>query len=141
MVRAFICALFLATQAGAAQQQSCQAFILSDTDPNLTHGPSRSYANGRILLTQVDIEEPTCCGVFLEVQFPVPGQDALSCTLVGEQVGSGWGAIDLKRATSSYDPASGLMIQVPVRAFDGEVFRDAQVNIKINQDLGSVLVQ
>lgn len=140
MLRIFICAALLATPVQAAQQQSCQALDPDALGPE-AYGPSREYANGRVRLVKVDIEEPTCCAVFLEVHFPVPDQEALTCTLLGQQAGNGWGAVDLEAAWSSYDPGAGLEISVPVSAFNGDTFRDETVHITINQALGSVLVE
>lgn len=140
MLRACLCAAFFATSLNAAQQRSCD-----DLDANAGnvdwHEPTRTYANGDIRLIKIDIDEPSCCSVFLMVLHPRPGHAFGGCTLIGLQQGLGFRALSLSHARSSYDPKIGLSLSLPVKSYDGfDYLRDA-LHLTINQALGTVVAE
>lgn len=140
MLRACLFAALLATSVDAAQQRSCD-----DLDANASnvdwHEPTRTYANGRIRLIKIDIEEPACCANFLMVLYPAPGQEFYACTLIGREEGLGWGKLELMHAHATYDPSTGLAVTLPVSAYDGMMFRKDELRLTINQAKGSVLAE
>ncbi len=140
MLRVYLFVALLATSVDAAQQRSCD-----DLDANASnvdwHEPTRTYANGRIRLIKIDIEEPSCCANFLMVLYPMPGQEFYACTLIGRDTGLGWEELELAHAHATYDPETGLAVTLPVRAFDGKAFKEDRLNLTINQALGRVLAE
>lgn len=138
-LRLVIGAMLSAVPLAAAEYHTCDSLDANAGNVDW-HEPMRSFANGDIRLVKIDIEEPACCSVFLMVLYPAPGQPYQACTLIGERRGYGWGHLSLSGITSQYDPAIGLMLHVPVRAFDGERFHDDTVRLTINQAMGRVFL-
>jgi len=105
---------------------------------------TRTWANGAIRLAVLDtMGEPACCSVHLLVISPNLRADyggQVVCNVVSAREGElGWSDIDLRGARSSYDPARGLLIEVPVRNYvDGIDYRPGTLRLRINQQIGAV---
>ena len=140
LFRLMICLALAATPVWAGQQRSCDSADANAGNIDWSE-PTRTYANGNIRFIKLDIEEPACCAIFLMILYPAGDDPFLSCTLVGRSDGFGWADLSLSEAGSSYDPAKGLTVTVPIRVFDGEDFRDETLMVTINQSYGSVLVE
>lgn len=79
---------------------------------------SRSYANGAVRIAVLDTGEPACCAAHLLVLMPAGGGDEgpqyRACFVISAAPGSGFYALDMAGVASRYDPAEGLLIDLPV---------------------------
>ena len=78
---------------------------------------SRTFSNGAVRVAIIDLIEPAAVAYQLLVMFPPYNEvgERMSCGLVG--MGHyGFGRIVIDEIQSSYDPATNLIISMPVRA-------------------------
>ena len=105
-----------------------QGAIIDCTDgPSSVHNivepldkSTRTYANGTIRILHLDTGgEPACCSSYMAILAPDPVNELgdRQCKLLADtHSGLGFMAIELQDIQSSYDPAQGLLLRVPVRA-------------------------
>ena len=99
----------------------------------------RTFAEGAIRMFYLDTGgEPACCSSHLMVVLPSPEDPGDICTLISNERNFGYGGLDLAGAVASYDAATGLSVDVPVRVFDGADFVDETLTVTINQQSGVV---
>ncbi|NKX43019.1 hypothetical protein [Roseicyclus persicicus] len=98
----------------------------------------RRFAEGAIRVIGLDTGEPACCSAHLMVMHPLPGEPFPGCTLVSDTGGMGFSGLRMEALTARYDPAAGLILTVPVGAYNGmaSVFRD--MTVTVNQATGEV---
>ena len=122
----FIAAALLAAAAAASAPASaqvvgeCEGFVANARNVDWTQ-PSRTYGNGDIRLVVLDTEEPAAAAFHLMVLFPdreVGFQDCRIASLAAQ--GGGYAGIDLGAAIATYDPATGLTVELPVVVLDGD---------------------
>ena len=110
---------------------------------------TRAYANGAIRVVHLDTQgEPVCCSSHLAILAPDP-EDVLGgrqCVLLSDgPPGTGFLDIAVPDMTASYDPARGLLIEVPVRRYDGvqgaDPARGTRVRVRINQQSGAIALE
>ena len=109
---------------------------------------TRVYANGAIRVLHVDtLGEPVCCSSHLVILAPDP-EDPLGgrlCVLLSDAPGSGFLDVSVPDMSASYDPARGLLIEVPVDRYDGvqgaDPARAERVRVRVNQQTGVVAVE
>jgi hypothetical protein len=103
---------------------------------------TRTFANGAIRLVLLDTIEPACCYAHLAILAPNPGDELGARQCVALSDGSEWTgfqSIDLAGAKSSYDPAKGLLLSIPVeRYIDGIRSHKAVIDVRINQATGAI---
>lgn len=102
---------------------------------------SRAYAEGAIRIFEALVAPTMAAGAAIGVIHPVPGDPypMRTCTAVlYEEQGSRYFVeAVISETRSSYDPAKGLTLRVPVRFPDGRQPIEA-VEIIVNQATGSV---
>jgi len=79
------------------------------------------------------------------VIFPDPSDElgGRTCRMVGQGEGSGFMGVDVKGIRSTYDPARGLGLSVPVRtmADDGASAAPATVRLRLDLKAGTLRVE
>jgi len=140
MLRALLLSLLLTTTAQAAQQRTCDNLDANAGNVDWDQ-PTRTFANGKIRMIKIDIEEPACCAVFLMALYPVPDQPFPGCTLVGVKEGYGYNKMNLETAVASYDARIGLTVRLPVVVFDSGAYFDEILQVTVNQALGLFLAR
>ena len=104
---------------------------------------TRTFANGNIRIAAVDTGgEPTCCAEHLVILSPHPEWNR-SCTVLSSNGSLGFNYMYFDEITTSYDPAKGLLLAVPVSYYDYEAsgadrFEPETFHIRINQTTGTV---
>lgn len=77
--------------------------------------PSPTFAEGAVRLVALDTEEPAAAAFHVMVLMPGDAEFGQLCYLVSNDLeGSGFAALDLARAVTSYSPATGLSVTMPV---------------------------
>jgi hypothetical protein len=98
----------------------------------------RTFANGAVRLMWLDTIEPACCSSHLMVTLPAPEELGLVCVLISRGEWMGYGGFDLPRAQATYDPATGLTVQVPANIWNGEEMPPVWLTLTVNQGAGTV---
>jgi hypothetical protein len=96
---------------------------------------TRSFAEGAVRVVAIDLVEPHAVALKLMIMYPPYDElgQRMSCNIVG--VGyAGWGNIAFDEMTSTYDPASGLTLTVPVSTMEF----GGTLSMTINQDSGTM---
>lgn len=105
----------------------------------------RDFANGAIRVALLDTYEPACCSYHLLVISPHPewGQ---ACHVISKEAGQGWMSVRYKDIDASYDPASGLRVNIEVENYNPETGTadpalTRRYGVRINQATGSVTLE
>ena len=100
----------------------------------------RTYYQGRVTLYLLDRVEPACCSWGVAIVMPAAPSDgepeSLTCWAV-----SGYAGVDLRRATSRYDPRQGLLLSIPTRDYDhdtGGTRPGAPLRLRIDAGRGTI---
>ncbi|MBT8412279.1 MAG: hypothetical protein KJP02_10845, partial [Octadecabacter sp.] len=104
---------------------------------------SATFANGAVRIALMDTVEPAAAAFYLLIIHPPFDELGLPiCTLVGLDNGLGYGAIYFNELDASYDPARGLIFDVPAMVYLPEQsFQNAaRLQITVNQATGDVIV-
>ena len=122
MWRVFGVVSLLAMPAGAGAQSALdcfgyQASALAIPEPWEAH--TRTYANGAIRVTLMDLIEPAAGAFYLLVQTPpIDEMGNRSCAVIGSTPGGmGFANLFWQNIDASYDPARGLTVRTPVEVF------------------------
>ena len=110
---------------------------------------TRSYANGAIRVVHLDTDgEPVCCSSHLAIVAPTgePELPFRQCRLLSDADGfTGFLDVRIAEIASSYDPAKGLLLTVPVDRYDGEKGARADgpfpLRVRINQATGAITLE
>ncbi len=107
---------------------------------------SRTFANGSIRVMQLDTGgEPACCSSYLALLAPsAPDNfaDRQCKLLVSNSSGAGFLSLSVRQIRSSYDPEKGLLLIVPVeRYIDGVATNPTQINVRIHQGNGTIIIE
>ena len=136
-------ALAIPTLAPAASIRDCDSYEANAR--NIVLPPSAgiaTYANGAVTIIGLDTGgEPACCSSHLMVLYPEPGEPFHACALISREGTSGWSGIDVGRAVSAYDPATGLRVSVPVGIYDGTDSQPGTLSVTVNQATGQVTAE
>lgn len=103
-----------------------------------------TFANGAVRITLMDTAEPAAAALYLMVLHPPFDELGLrTCTMVGLDKGMGYGAIYFDALETSYDPARGLMFDVPavIHLPEQNFQNSARLLVTVNQANGDVTVQ
>lgn len=102
---------------------------------------TKLFANGEIRLVVLDTVEPAAAAFHLVILHPPRDELGLPvCSMVSAAEGYGFGGMDLGPAEAGYDPARGLTVTLPIRAYDPDSadFLDRTLSVTINQASGQV---
>lgn len=138
-------ALALALLSGAASAQavvSCDntasAFNLVEPwDQN-----SRTFANGEVRVALLDTVEPAAAAFHLLMISPPRDELGLrQCRTVSMSEGSGFAGLDFAALTASYDPATGLVLELPAKVFDATTaeLSPRMLTVTLNQTSGEIV--
>lgn len=101
---------------------------------------SRTFSNGAVRLALIDTIEPAALPFHLLVLSP-PYDDvgARQCRVVSYQGGMGFYDIDFTALTANYDPAVGLIFDLPVQIWvsDGNIVV-RRLHVTLNQASGKI---
>ena len=134
-------ALCFATAALAQTVADCdwQASAASLVEPWDAH--TQTFANGEVRLAMLDTVEPAA-GAFhvLVLSPPYDELGTRQCKTVGMGNGIGFGGIMWESLTSGYDPAVGLIFEVPVSKYNPETggFPTSLLSFTLNQANGDI---
>lgn len=100
---------------------------------------SRTFSNGLTRVTMLDTIEPAAGWAYLMIQSPPYDElGARQCRIIGQQ-GMGFGGMYFNELQASYDPAQGLLFDVPVVQYvDGVNDRLMYLQIVLNQSTGEI---
>ncbi|MFT6932097.1 MAG: hypothetical protein ACJAXT_000790 [Paracoccaceae bacterium] len=101
----------------------------------------RSYSNGSVRVIALDTVEPAVAWGHILVQFPAENDTYWDCRLISSYGGHGFSDIEMTAMQSSYDPATGLTLTVPISRYDNGDYKDGSLRITINQATGVVTAQ
>ncbi|WP_143128611.1 hypothetical protein [Rhodobacter sp. JA431] len=94
----------------------------------------RSYANGDIRLAHLNtFYEPAAGASHVLVSVRSKDSPIFQGTLISYGETVSFSEVDLMRASSRYDPKTGLNLQIPVRVFDGQGFVDRTLEVNVDQ--------
>lgn len=102
-----------------------------------------AFANGSVRVALLDGIEPAAAAAFLLVLYPpVDEVGARRCSVVGLDEGLGYGAIFFDELQATYDPSSGLTLNVPAVIYlpEQSFQNTALLSVTINQATGAVTV-
>lgn len=102
---------------------------------------NRSFYNGKVNIYKVDTIEPACCSAGLAIVLPDVASEIGDTKCVSI---TGLGGVDVKNATSTYNPSTGLTVILPTSAYDPETGRQnpsKALSLKINLKDSSVQVE
>ncbi len=110
---------------------------------------TKTYANGAIRIAKIGTDDPACCTAHLLILSPgEPGPPGWirSCNILSSSNGLGFNEVFLEDITTSYDPAKGLLLSVPIGFYDPEnAYTDPDlfqtINVRINQATGTVTLE
>lgn len=140
-MRPILTALLLATAAPAMAQSvtdcdwKAQAGALAEP----WEETSRTFSNGNVRLALIDVGEPAIGGYHLLILSPPRGElGERQCRIVTYET-YGFGGVDFASLTADYDPARGLIFDLPVRVVDdaGDLV-PRRLTITLNQSNGEI---
>ncbi|PQO23153.1 hypothetical protein C2I36_09310 [Rhodobacteraceae bacterium WD3A24] len=139
--------LALAGGAGAQTLADCDWVAAPGNIVEPWEENSRTYANGAIRVARLSTGgEPVCCSEHLLILHPSgeeEGPPYRACSVLSQERGLGWLRVHVQEIASSYDPAKGLLLQVPVGHYDGVAGegRREVVGVRINQATGTATLE
>ena len=147
---AAVLSLALATVPAAAQVlQDCEIVDSVTTVIEPWEEATRTFAEGAIRVVHLDTGgEPVCCSSHLAILAPTgqPEDMFRQCRLLSDREGyRGFLDVRIGLIESSYDPAKGLLLTIPVDYYDGERGPRADgpfpVRVRINQATGAITLE
>ena len=140
LIPASLIAMAIAFSAGAQEVSDCDARARADNVMEPWEENTRVFAGGRTRIAALDTIEPAA-GAFhlMIVSPPFDTLGARQCKVVSLGGGVGFAGMRIDRMTSSYDPAKGLSLSVPVRVLDASgAPQEALLNVILNQGTGDI---
>ncbi|SMX39802.1 hypothetical protein [Octadecabacter ascidiaceicola] len=138
-----IAATFLASPLAAQTAFPCNWQARADNIVEPWEDNIATFANGAVRVALLDTIEPAAAAYYLLVLHPPLDEMAgRSCTTVGLDDGLGYAGMFFSELDASYDPATGLTLQIPAVIYLPEQsFQNAVLlSIAINQSTGDVTV-
>jgi hypothetical protein len=104
---------------------------------------TRTFANGDIRLTIMDVMEPAAGPVHLMILSPPFEDGGRQCRVMSLQDTMGFANLTLEGAKAAYDPAIGLSVTLRARRWlpDTDSYTDATLTVMINQTTGTITGQ
>ena len=114
---------------------------LAQLAPGAGNEGVRSFYEGRVTLLRLDYVEPACCAWGVAVLMPDGDGETEPA---GTACWATWGyaGVDLQATTSRYDPAEGLTLTIPTRAYDhdtGGTRAGEPIRLRINASGGTIV--
>ncbi|WBU56774.1 hypothetical protein [Paracoccus sediminicola] len=149
MMRILLAFLLLASPAVAQSVGDCDARVSARSLPEPWEDHTAVYANGDVRVAVIDTLEPAAAAVHLMVLSPPLSEIGdRQCRLVSLSraeggAASGFFNIDFAGRSADYDPARGLVLDIPVETFRPEtgMGAPATLNVTINQSTGDVTAE
>lgn len=132
----------LALPVSAVTISACERFSDVGSIAEPWEANTRTFANGDIRLVVMDTIEPAATAFHLVILHP-PRDELGSpmCSMVSADDGLGFGGMDIRPATASYDPTSGLTVSLPISVYDPEAasfYSEQWLTVTINQSTGAL---
>ncbi len=102
-----------------------------------------TFANGAVRVALLDTIEPAAASAYLLIIHPPYDElGGRTCSVVGLDDGLGYAAIFFSELEADYDPATGLILQVPAVIYlpEQSFQNSAYLKIAVNQSTGDVTV-
>lgn len=137
---------FLTLCAGAATAQvaaPCDWQARADAIVEPWEENSATFSDGAVRVALLDTIEPAAAAAYLLILHPPYDEvGGRRCTVVSLDEGLGYAAMMFEELTAEYDPARGLMFQIPATIYLPEQsFQNAALlTITVNQATGDVNV-
>lgn len=134
--------LLLATPAAAQSVSLCDWQALAQALVEPWEENTRVFANGNVRLVAIDTVEPANGAAYLLVLSPPRSElGERQCCVVGFSDQLGFAAIYFDRLKADYDPAVGLMFDVPVQIVtaDASFFKGGLLSLTLNQSTGAMM--
>jgi hypothetical protein len=129
----------MAQEVGACDWRAASQAIAEPWEAN-----TRTFANGEIRLTIMDVMEPAAGPVHLMILSPPYEDGGRQCAILSlDADGMGFAGLTLEGAGADYDPVTGLSITLPARRWlpDTDSYTDARLTVTINQTTGAITGQ
>lgn len=129
------------TPAMAQEVSRCDWRASADAIPEPWEAHTRTFSNGKTRLALLDVIEPAAGAYHLLILSPPEDElGARQCRVVGLDGGTGFAAVGFDVLEASYDPAIGLIFDVPVSVFDPATggFVDRGLRVTLNQATGDI---
>lgn len=139
--------MFLIASSVAAQEVvlECGGPARLDSIVEPWSSSTRTFANGKIRVVELDTGEPACCSFHLAILAPDPNNELgfRQCVTISDGAEwTGFQSVDLKRTKSSYDAGRGLLLTVPVERYvDGIRSKKGEIRVRINQATGAITLE
>jgi hypothetical protein len=102
---------------------------------------TRTFSNGAVRLAVLDTIEPAAGAMYLMILLPPNGPlGDRQCKLLSWADGIGFAGLYFNDLKAGYDPARGLLFEVPVQIYDPETSfsNSARVFLELNQATGAI---
>ena len=132
-----------ATLAGAQTAFPCDWQARADSIVEPWEDNSATFANGAVRVALLDTIEPAAAAFYLLVMHPpIDEVGGRTCTVVGLDDGLGYAGIAFSELEADYDPATGLIFNVPAIIYlpEQSFQNSALLTIAVNQSSGEVSV-
>ena len=139
MIRAFFIALLFAAPAAAQDVRACDWPSNARNLVEPWEDYSRTFSNGKTRVALLDTAgEPVAGSFYLLILSPPYAElGERQCRVIGHN-GIGFGYIDFPKLDAGYDPSLGLLFDVPVEIFDGELYVEHTLSLTLNQSSGEI---
>lgn len=141
MWRVLISALILPTPLSAQDVMKCDWQARADGIVEPWEDHTRTYANGDVRLALLDTIEPAA-GAFhiLVLSPPYDELGSRQCRTIGLGEGAGFSGVGFENLDADYDPAVGLIFDVPVQYFNAASggFSSGDLLFTLNQSSGAI---
>ena len=141
LVTAFAATL-IGTTAAANSIRSCDTWEANARNLVLPPEDSiRAYANGNVQILHLDTGgSPACCSSHLMVLTAAPEDEFYDCALISFSDRNGFAWLTVAETQSTYDPASGLLLEVPARIYlpEESFTNGGMLTLLINQGTGQM---
>jgi hypothetical protein len=127
---------------GAAQEAGdCDWRASSQVIAEPWEANTRTFAEGEIRLTIMDVGEPAAGSFFLMILSPPYGDAGRQCAMLAlDADGMGFASLSMEGAKADYDPATGLSVTLATTRWlpETDSYTDATLSVTINQDTGAI---
>lgn len=145
-MKAFALGLLLAMPGGALAQEvgECDWRASAQVIAEPWEASTRTFAEGEIRLTVMDVGEPVAGSYFLMIMSPPYGDGGRQCVILSFNAeGTGFAGLSLEGAKAAYDATTGLSVTMPARRWlpETDTYADATLLVTVNQDTGAIAGQ
>jgi hypothetical protein len=112
---------------------------------------TRTFYNGKVRIVNIDTYgEPTCCSSHLAILLPQNDElETVACYVFSqrryegdEPYYLGFQNVDVRNVTAKYDPAQGLLLQIPYTSYiDGIDSKRGSAKVRLNLKTGKAKIE